>query len=106
MAEKLLKPYNVIITSVDSGLKTIDLINNGEKYDLILLDQMMPEMDGTETLHKLKSINGFDIPVVMLTADALVGKREEYLNAGFDDYLSKPIDTNELNKVLKKFLQN
>lgn len=106
VAEKLLKPYNVIITSVDSGLKTIDLINNGEKYDLILLDQMMPEMDGTETLHKLKSINGFDIPVVMLTADALVGKREEYLNAGFDDYLSKPIDTNELNKVLKKFLQN
>ena len=106
VAEKLLKPYNVIVTSIDSGLKTIDLINNGEKYDLILLDQMMPEMDGTETLHKLKSINGFDIPVVMLTADAIVGKKEEYINAGFDDYLSKPIDTNELNKVLKKFLQN
>ena len=67
---------------------------------------MMPEMDGIETLHNLKNIKGFDIPVIMLTADAIVGKREEYLKAGFDDYLSKPIDTNELNKVLKKFLQN
>ena len=106
VAERLLKPYNVEITTVDSGIKTLELINNGSKFDLILLDQMMPEMDGTETLHNLKNIKGFDIPVIMLTADAIVGKREEYLKAGFDDYLSKPIDTNELNKVLKKFLQN
>ena len=106
VAERLLKPYNVEITTVDSGIKTLELINNGSKFDLILLDQMMPEMDGIETLHNLKNIKGFDIPVIMLTADAIVGKREEYLKAGFDDYLSKPIDTNELNKVLKKFLQN
>ena len=67
---------------------------------------MMPEISGVETLHKLKEIEGFTIPVVVLTADAIVGKKEEYLSLGFDDYLSKPIDTEELSKVLKKYLKN
>lgn len=106
VAEKLLKPYNFEITSIDSGIKAIELISKGDSYDLILLDQMMPEMDGTETLNNLKNIDGFDIPVIVLTADAIVGKKEEYLKAGFDDYLSKPINTNELDKILRKFLKN
>ena len=61
-------------------------------------------MSGTETLHILRDQN-ITIPTVMLTADAIVGKKELYLKAGFDDYLSKPINTEELNRVLKNFLK-
>ncbi|NLL44533.1 MAG: response regulator, partial [Mollicutes bacterium] len=93
------------IETVTSGDECIDLINSGKKYDLILLDQMMPEMDGIETLHELKKIKGFNTPVVVLTADAIVGVKEKYLNEGFDDYLSKPIDVKELNQLLKKYLR-
>jgi len=61
-------------------------------------------MNGVETLRRLKEIDGFDIPVVALTADAIEGMDEKYLNAGFDAYLSKPIDRYELDRVLNKFL--
>ena len=105
VAEKLLKPYNINCTSVLSGKECIELIKNENNFDLILLDQMMPEMDGIETLNKLKEIDGFNTPVVVLTADAIVGVKEKYLNVGFDDYLSKPIDVNELNTVLKKYFK-
>ncbi len=104
VATRLLKPYNVEIESVTSGKECFDLIKNGKKYDLILLDQMMPEMTGAETLSKLKGLKDFDIPVVVVTADAIVGVKEKYLNDGFDDYMSKPIDVNELNHLLKKYL--
>lgn len=105
VASRLLVPYQVEITQVESGEECIDLIKDGNAYDLILLDQMMPEMDGTATLKQLKQDQNFNIPVVVLTADAIVGKREEYLASGFNDYLSKPIDSNELHKLLKKYLQ-
>lgn len=105
VASRLLEPYQVTIETVESGQECIDLIQNKNSYDLILLDQMMPEMDGVETLKQLKAIKEFTIPVIALTADAIVGKKEEYLSAGFDDYLSKPIDSNELHKILKKYLQ-
>ena len=104
VATKLLKAYGATIESVISGKECIDLINNGNKYDLILLDQMMPEMDGVETFKQLKMINDFNTPVVVLTADAIKGVKEKYLSVGFDDYLSKPIDVNELSTVLKKHL--
>lgn len=104
VATRLLKPYNIDIESVTSGKECFDLIKTGKKYDLILLDQMMPEMTGTETLSKLKGLKGFKIPVVVVTADAIVGVKEKYLNDGFDDYMSKPIDVNELNHLLKKYL--
>lgn len=106
VASRLLTPYGVSIDSVLSGQECIDLVKEGNEYDLILLDQMMPEMDGIETLTELKKIKGFDTPVIVLTADAIVGKKEEYLKAGFNDYLSKPINVDELNKILKKYLQN
>ena len=61
----------------------------------------MPEMGGVETFHKLKEIDGFNTPVVALTANAISGMREKYLAEGFNDYLSKPIDKVELNKVLQ-----
>ncbi len=104
VASRLLKDSGIEIETVDSGQECIDLIKSGKKYDLILLDQMMPNMDGIETLQELKKIPNYNIPTIMLTADAMVGKKEEYLKAGFNDYLSKPIVIDELNRVLKKNL--
>ncbi len=106
VANRLLEPYELDVESTNSGKDCLKLIDDGKKYDLILLDQMMKGMDGVETLHQLKKIKGFDTPVVVLTADAVVGAKEDYLKEGFDDYLSKPIDTKELSSILNKYLKN
>ena len=106
VASRLLKPYEVNVECVDSGRQCIRLIDEGKKFDLILLDQMMADMDGIATLHELKKINNFDTPVVVLTADAIVGVKEKYLKEGFNAYLSKPINVKELNELLKKYLRN
>ncbi|MBR4430109.1 MAG: response regulator [Clostridiales bacterium] len=76
-------------------------------YDLILMDQRMPEMDGTEALHRIReSASGAskDSPVICLTADAVVGAKERYLEEGFTDFLTKPIDSYALEKMLMKYL--
>ena len=104
VASRLLKPYNVQIEEIDSGFECLDLIGGGNKYDLILLDDMMPKLSGKETFKKLKDDPSFNIPVVILTANAITGMKEQYLADGFDDYLAKPIDKNELDRVIKKFL--
>ena len=106
VTNRLLEPYKVDTTLVESGIEALEIIKDNNIYDLILLDQMMPSMDGTTTLTKLKEIEGFNTPVVVLTADAIKGRKEIYLNEGFDDYISKPIDKKELNRVLEKFLKN
>ena len=87
-------------------MECLDKINSGNKYDLILMDDMMPRMNGTETLHRLKQIENFNTPVVILTANALSGQEQKYLNDGFDSYLSKPIDKEKLHEVLSKFLKS
>ncbi len=105
VAERLLKAYKCDMDFASSGSECITKIANGVKYDLILLDDMMPKMSGSETFVKLKEIDNFDIPVCALTANAITGMREEYLNKGFNDYLSKPIVKEELNRVIKKYLK-
>lgn len=105
VAERLLKAYKCDIVCVSSGSECITKIVNGEKYDLILLDDMMPKMSGSETLVRLKEIDNFNTPVCVLTANAITGMREEYLGKGFNDYLSKPIVKEELNRVIKKYLK-
>lgn len=104
VATRLLMPYKVKVITMDSGYDCIDSIKEGTNYDLILMDDMMPKISGTDTLAKLKVIEGFKTPVIALTANAIDGMKEQYLNAGFDDYLSKPIDKNALNNVIIKFL--
>ena len=104
VAERLLKAYKCNITLVSSGSECLDKVSNN-KYDLILLDDMMPRMSGTETLQKLKEIETFTTPVVALTANAITGMKEEYINRGFNDYLSKPIIKEDLNRVMKKYLK-
>jgi len=104
VASMLLAKYELQVVQVLSGFESLDLVLAGEKYDLILLDDMMPKMSGVETLQKLKGIEGFSMPVVVLTANAISGMREKYLKDGFSDYLAKPIDKSELEKVIRKYL--
>lgn len=105
VASRLLKDYNCLVDTVNSGFDCIDKISNGASYDLILMDDMMPKMSGVETFHKLKENENFHIPTVALTANAISGMKEKYLQEGFQDYLAKPIEKTELYRVLVKFLQ-
>ena len=105
VAKKLLERLNGNdITTVESGFECLDRIKAGEKYDVIMMDDMMPKMSGQETFKELKKLPGFNIPVVALTANAIEGMRESYLSQGFNDYLSKPIEKNNLIKVLDRVL--
>lgn len=105
VASRLLKDYNCLVDTANSGFDCIDKISNGASYDLILMDDMMPKMSGVETFHKLKENENFHIPTVALTANAISGMKEKYLQEGFQDYLAKPIEKTELYRVLVKFLQ-
>ena len=104
VASRLLSTYKVETEEVSSGFDCIKKIEDGNKYDLILLDDMMPKMSGVETFKKLKEMKDFNTPVVALTANAIAGMKENYLKEGFNDYISKPIDKKELERVLKTYL--
>lgn len=103
VACKLLSNYGIKAESVLSGAECLEKVKT-TKYDLILLDDMMPKMSGTETLAELKKDPEYKTPTVALTANAITGMKEKYLADGFTDYLSKPIDRNELTRVLKEYL--
>ncbi|MCR5756677.1 MAG: response regulator [Selenomonas sp.] len=105
----LLKQTQVQVDTAMSGYECLKLA--GEKhYDVIFLDHRMPGLDGVETLQQMKELStGQDFPngktpVIALTANAVSGAREEYLAAGFDDYLTKPIDSHKLEELLRKYL--
>ncbi len=104
VATRLLTPYNLEIITSESGFDAIELLKNN-KYDIILMDDMMPKMSGTETLKEIKKNNLYDGPIIALTANALTGMREKYIESGFDDYLAKPIEKPELSRVLEKYLK-
>ena len=104
--KELLKDTEMSIDTASGGREAINLALKN-KYDVILMDQRMPEMDGVETLHEIRKhkegIN-IDTPVICLTADAVVGARDRYLSKGFNDYLTKPIDSVYLEAMLKKYI--
>lgn len=102
----LLKKTKIQITDADSGQKCLNLVEK-EHFDLIFLDHMMPEMDGIETLHQMKQREKNqckDVPVIILTANAILGAKEKYLEEGFDDYLSKPINADKLERLIQIYL--
>ena len=105
VADRLLLSYKLVTECVSSGFECIKKIEEGNKYDLILMDDMMPKMSGVETFNKLKKMDNFNVPVIALTANAIAGMKENYLKEGFNDYISKPIDKKELERVLKEFLK-
>lgn len=89
-----------------SGLEALDMIKK-KKYDIIFLDHMMPDMDGIETYQNMKMLEdnpNKDTTVVMLTANAIMGAKEEYLGIGFSDYLSKPVQAPKLESMILKYL--
>ncbi len=105
VAARLLSTYKLETDEVISGFECLKKIEEGIKYDLILMDDMMPKMSGVETFKKLKNIEGFNTPVIALTANAIAGMKENYLKIGFNDYISKPIDKKELERVLNTYLK-
>jgi len=105
VAKLLLQPYQLQIETAGSGAETIKKINNGEVYDIIFMDHMMPNMDGIETMKNLRSL-GYKNPVLALTANAVTGQQEMFLANGFDGFISKPIDLRQLNESLNRFIRD
>ena len=103
VASKILESFNFDVETSNSGFECIDKITNQNRYDIIFMDIMMPEMDGVETMKKLKNMS-LKTPIVALTADAVEGSRERYLDEGFDDYVAKPINQMTLEETLNKLL--
>lgn len=105
VAKGLMKRLNVVPDTVNSGKKAIDMIGN-KHYDIILMDHMMPVLDGIETLKILRDNKLVDdtTTVIALTANAIAGAREMYINEGFKDYMSKPIIPSQLESMLMQYL--
>ena len=106
VATEFLKDTLVCIDTAGGGKEAVALALKN-RYDVILMDQRMPEMDGEETFRVIRSHKegpNIDTPVICLTADAVVGARERYLSKGFNDYLTKPIDSTYLEMMLKKYI--
>ena len=105
VAKGLMTPYELKIETADSGFLAIDQVDKGEVYDIIFMDHMMPKMDGVETTKRLRNA-GYTGPIVALTANAVAGQAEHFLQNGFDDFISKPIDVRQLNDVLNRFIRD
>ena len=96
LINKILTKYHIKVETTNLGKKALDKIRKGSKYDLILLDEEMPYIDGEEVLKKLKEIKGFNTKVILLTKNNNIEYTEEYKENNFDDYILKPIDKNTL----------
>ena len=106
VAEGLLKKTCMQIDGAHSGREALKRTTE-KKYDIILMDQRMPELDGTETMHRIKDQEdgkNRDTIIICMTADAVSGAKERYLAGGFDDYLTKPVDSVEMKRMIMKYL--
>ena len=104
VTKKLLSEYNFNIETLSSGQECVFKYKAGFHYDIVFLDHIMPDIDGIEIVHIIKKLYGYNPPIVVaLTANALTGVREMYLKEGFDEYISKPIDLNELDRLINKY---
>jgi len=105
VAEGLLSFYDLQVETAQSGEEALQKIKDGHEYDLIFMDHMMPGLDGVETLHALRQV-GYTKPIVVLTANAMIGQAEKFIRAGFDGFISKPIQAHHLNSILFKFVHS
>lgn len=102
----LLKPYKMAVRTADSGVEAIRIMKN-QRFDLVFMDHMMPEMDGVEAVHQIRELPEEyfrNVPIVALTANAVNGAREMFLREGFQDFLAKPIETGAMERILKRWL--
>jgi len=105
VAKGLLSPYGLQIEAIESGIEAIKRIKDGNVYDIIFMDHMMPIMDGIEAVRIIREM-GYDRPIVALTANALVGQAEVFIRHGFDAFIPKPIDSRRLNALLNEFIRD
>ena len=105
VAKGMLGPYGLEIETSSSGFDAIKKVRNGKTYDVIFMDHMMPKLDGIETVKLIREL-GYKQTIVALTANAVVGRAEMFLNEGFDGFISKPIDSRELDLVLNEFIKS
>ena len=106
VVEGLLRPYKIKVFVATSGRECLKKLDN-MRYDIIFMDHMMPEMDGVETAHKIRAKAGIyfqSVPIVALTANAIGGAREMFLEEGFQEYVAKPIEMSHLERVLRKYI--
>jgi CheY-like chemotaxis protein/nitrogen-specific signal transduction histidine kinase len=105
VAQGLITPYGISTETASSGFECLEKVEAGNIYDIIFMDHMMPRMDGIECTKKLRE-SGYNYPVVALTANAVVGQAEIFLQNGFDGFISKPIDLRQLNIALNQFIRD
>lgn len=108
VAEEILANYEIKVTTASSGKEALDKVTQAE-YDFIFMDHMMPEMDGVETLRRIRHKIGTyyqKVPIIALTANAVAGTREMLLEEGFNDFLEKPIERSVLERILKRTLSS
>ena len=106
VARKALKDFNFILDECYDGRECLEKINNGNTYDLILMDIMMPNMNGECCIKELKKDINFKIPVIALTADAIAGSKEKYISEGFFDYIAKPFNKDQIKEKIDKVFVN
>ena len=102
VVRRILEQFDLILDECYNGAECINMISENNDYDLILMDIMMPGMNGEETFRKLKELNGFDTPVIALTAEAESGSQEKYINEGFADYIAKPFSKAQIEEKMDK----
>ena len=103
---RLLLPYRIKVVTALSGQEALEQIKSME-YDCVFLDHMMPEMDGVETLHKIRQKTGLyfqNVPIIAFTANAIGGAREMFMEEGFDDFIAKPIELSVLERMLHRYI--
>ena len=105
VSKGMLAPYGLKVDAVSSGFAAIDKIKEGNVYDIIFMDHMMPKMDGIEAVKIIRAMD-YKGSIVALTANALIGRAEMFMSSGFNGFISKPIDSRELNLILNDFIRN
>jgi PAS domain S-box-containing protein len=105
VAKGLMLPYGLKIETATSGFEAVGIVEHGNVYDIVFMDHMMPRMNGIEATKIMREM-GYNNPVVALTANAVSGSAEIFLDSGFDAYISKPIDVRELNSLLNRFIRD
>ena len=102
VAKAMLEKIGLEVDFALSGLECLEKVKNNH-YDIIFMDIMMPELSGVETFKLLKENENFNIPVIALTADANIESKEKYLSLGFNGYIPKPINIDQLKNVIENF---
>ena len=104
LSKLLFKKLNIEIDVVSNGEEAVEFCRTG-KYEMVFMDMQMPVMDGVDATRKIKNLLGEDSPaIIALTANAMAGDRQKYLDCGMDDYLAKPLSLDTLKEMIRKYI--